>query len=327
MAADFPPPATPKRSFTAEELARFERDGVVCARGLLDAALIEELRTALEDAIAKLSVLGRNALNRENEGFHGDIFVWKLHDAFRDLALFSSLPALAQQVLGTETVNFFYEQFFVKRAGSPVDTPWHQDIPFWPVTGTQIASFWIPLDPVTRESSGLEFARGSHRWEERFRAVTPGHDPYMMDTDLPIAPDFSARRDEVDVVGWDMEPGDVLLFGPVVCHGSAGNASNERDRRALAFRYCGPDVRYAPRHATMPLLWDHGLEPGDRLAGSLFPQVWPHVIEAEIARRMRGPEPPSRGQVDAFLRHLDETGFGPKGERRSLMEAAAASSD
>ena len=320
MALALPKPAEPSRFFTTDELEGFERDGVVCARGLLDAATIDHLRDALEDAIEKLSVLGKEALNQENQGFHGDIFVWKLHDAFRDLALFSSLPALAQQVLGTETVNFFYEQFFVKRAGSPVETPWHQDIPFWPVTGSQIASFWITLDPVTRESSGLEFVRGSHRWDERYKAVTPGYDPYMMDTDLPIAPDFAEHRSEHDVVGWGMEPGDVLLFGPVVAHGSAGNASNQTDRRALAFRYCGGDVRYAPRHATMPLLWDHGLEPGDRLTGNLFPQVWPHVIEDEVARRMEGPEPPSQSQLGAFMQHLADTGFGPKGDERTFLE-------
>jgi len=324
MASVLPRPEEPSRFFTPDELETFERDGVVCARALLDGAAIEALRVALEDAIEKLSVLGKNALNRESQGFHGDIFVWKLHDAFRDLALFSGLPALAQQVLGTPTVNFFYEQFFVKRAGSPVDTPWHQDIPFWPVTGTQIASFWITLDPVTRESSGLEFVRGSHRWQQRYKAVTPGHDPYMMDTDLPIAPDFAEQRDEHDVVGWDMEPGDVLLFGPVVCHGSAGNASNERDRRALAFRYCGEDVRYAPRHATMPLLWDHGLEPGDRLTGSLFPQVWPHARADEVARRMQGPEPPSQTQLRAFMQHLADTGFGPKGGKRTFFEGAGS---
>ncbi len=317
--AMYPEPADPSRFFTQAELETFERDGVICARGLLDLPTVEHLRTALEDAIESLAVLGKG-LNRANDGFHGDIFVWKLHDAFRDLALFSSLPALAQQVIGTQTIRFFYEQFFVKRAGCPIDTPWHQDIPFWPVTGSQIASFWITLDPVTRESSGLEFVRGSHRWSERYKAITPGHDPYMMDTDLPPSPNFAERRDENDVVGWDMEPGDVLLFGPVVCHGSAGNASNATDRRALAFRYCGPDVRYAPRHATMPLLWDHGLEAGDSLSGPLFPQVWPRVIEEEIARRMEGPEPPSDAQLGSFLKHVAESGFGPGAKKLSGLQ-------
>jgi len=315
---DLPRPATPTRMLAEDELATLESDGVLCARGLLDTASIDHLRSSLENAIAHLSVLGGgNQLSRPDAGFHGDIFVWKLHDAFRDLALFSSLPALAQQVLGTSTVNFFYEQFFVKRAGSPVATPWHQDIPFWPVEGSGIVSFWIPLDPVTRESSGLEFVRGSHTWPQRYKAVTPTYDPYMMDSDLPEAPDFSALRGEYDVVGWDMQPGDVILFGPVVAHGSGGNRSHERDRRALAFRYCGGDVRYAPRHASMPLLWDHGLEPGDALHGPLFPQVWPHVLPEEVEKRMAGPEPPSPAAIGAFLKQLQAHGFGPDGGKSS----------
>ena len=322
--SNYPEPAAPKRPLTAEELNAYAEDGAVCARGLLDMATIAELRDALEDAIKRLAVMGKNknAISLENKGFHGDIFVWKLHDAFRDLALFSCFPTLAQQVLRTPTVRFFYEQFFVKRAGCPVDTPWHQDIPYWPVAGTQIVSFWIALDAVTRESSGLEFVRGSHRWPQRYKAVTPDYDPYMMDTDLPIAPNFAEQRDAHDLMGWDMEPGDVLIFGPTVCHGSAGNASNTRDRRALAFRYCGEDVCYAPRHATMPLLWEHGLQPGDALGGSLFPQVWPHVLDDEVARRMAGPEPPSPGQMQAFQQHLADTGFGPGGKRTPLESDA-----
>jgi ectoine hydroxylase-related dioxygenase (phytanoyl-CoA dioxygenase family) len=291
-----------------DELEALARDGAVCARGLLDEATVEPMRDALEAVIAGKGIAG-DGLKDGDDGFHGDIFVWKLHDAFRDLALTSSLPALAHQVLGSKTVNFFYEQFFVKRAGSPVETPWHQDIPFWPVEGKQIISFWITLDPVTRESSGLEFVKGSHHWAQRYKAVPPNYDThpigaYLMDTELPAAPDFSELREEHELLGWDMEPGDVLLFGPTVAHGSSGNASNAWDRRALAFRYSGDDVVYAPRHATMPLLWEHGLAPGDRLAGSLFPQVWPHVLENEIAGRMAGPEPPSPEALGAFLQKL-----------------------
>lgn len=306
-----PRPLEPQRPFSDEELGLFESDGVFCARGLLGADSIDRMRDALENVIRSDGILGKSALSRPDDGFHGDIFVWKLDDAFRDLALFSELPTLAHQILATENVHFFYEQFFVKRAGSPIDTPWHQDIPFWPVAGSQIVSFWITLDPVSRESSGLEFVRGSHRWEQRYKAVTPTRDPYMMDSELPVAPDFSTLRQEYDVVGWDMQPGDVIVFGPTVAHGSGANHSNERDRRALAFRYCGGDVRYAPRHATMPLLWEHGLAPGDPLHGPLFPRVWPHAIESEIATRLAGPEPPSPKAVGAFMQHLAETGFAP----------------
>ena len=315
---EFPQPASPIRFLDAAELRAFEDDGAICARGLLDPATIEGLQVALEDALQKLHVIKVN-LPSEDDGFSGDVFTWKLHDGFRDFALFSALPTLAQQILGTDTVNFFYEQFFVKRAGCPIETPWHQDIPFWPVEGSQIVSFWITLDPVSRASSGLEFVRGSHRWSTRYKAVAPKRDGYLADTDLPEAPDYSRLRDDYDVIGWDMNPGDVIIFGPTVMHGSAGNASNLHDRRAVAFRYAGRDVRYAPRHATMPLLWEHGLEPGDALTGSLFPRVWPNVIDSEVARRMQGPEPPAGANVTAFRQHLVEHGFGPGGTKKTIF--------
>ncbi|MDG2306715.1 MAG: phytanoyl-CoA dioxygenase family protein [Candidatus Binatia bacterium] len=316
----FPDRAAPRRRLRPEELTALEADGAICARGLLDKATVDHMRDALEDVLAQSGVIG-GPLSMPDDGFHGDVFVWKLHDAFRDLALFSCLPELANQILRSTSVQFFYEQFFVKRAGSPIDTPWHQDLPFWPVAGTQVASFWITLDPVSRASSGLEFVRGSHKWEKRYKAVTPNHDPYMADTDLEAAPDFSQLRREHELLGWDMEPGDVLVFGPLVAHGSGGNASQDRDRRALAFRYCGDDVTFAPRHATMPLLWDHGLEPGDRLGGPLFPQVLPEVLESEVATRWAGPEAPSDRAVAAFLAHLEETGFGAGFEKKPLLDS------
>lgn len=318
MQIDYAKPGVPVRCLNDAELKAYADNGAICARGLVDRSSIEGLREALEDALVKLQVFDKTQ-DREDDGFRGDVFVWKLHDAFRDFALFSSLPALAQQVLGTETVNFFYEQFFVKRAGSPIETPWHQDIPFWPVEGSQIVSFWITLDPVTRKSSGLEFVRGSHRWSTRYKAVTPKYDGYLADSDMPEAPDYSQLKDDYDVIGWDMEPGDVIVFGPTVMHGSAGNASNERDRRAMAFRYCGQDVRYAPRHAAMPLLFKHGLKPGDALGGSLFPRVWPSVIDIEIAGRMAGPELPDGANVAAFREHLVAHGFGPGGTKKSIF--------
>ena len=293
-------------------------DGVTCARQLLNQEFIESLREAVEEAIAFLKIVNSESIGAD-QGFSGDIFVWKLHDAIRDASLFSSLPALAQQILGTQTVRFFYDQFFVKRAGCPVETPWHQDIPFWPVQGEQIVSFWITLDSVTRESSGLEFVKGSHRWGERFKAVPPTYDGYLMDTDMLVSPDFGADPGEQELLGWDMEPGDVLIFGPVISHGSQGNASNAQDRRAISLRYLGEDVCFAPRHATMPLLWEHGLEPGDSLTGSLFPQVWPQALETELRTRMAGPELPSDVQIEHFRRQLIDHGFGAGGDKHTAI--------
>ena len=48
MPSAYPAPSIPSRLFTEEELEAYHRDGVVCARGLLDAKTIDHLREALE---------------------------------------------------------------------------------------------------------------------------------------------------------------------------------------------------------------------------------------------------------------------------------------
>jgi ectoine hydroxylase-related dioxygenase (phytanoyl-CoA dioxygenase family) len=191
-------------------------------------------------------------------------------------------------------VRHFYDQLFVKPPGCHVPTPWHHDVTFWPVdvASRGLCSIWITFDPVDRASSGLEFVKGSHRWPQRFKALTPDHDPYMRDSDFEDAPDIDAHRADYDLFCPDMEPGDCLIFGPHVVHGSSSNPSSDAPRRAFSTRWARGDVPFESRWATMPLLWEHGLADGEPLSGSLFPQLLPAPIEAEGARRASGPEPP-----------------------------------
>ena len=172
------------------------------------------------------------------------------------------------------------------------------------IESRSLCSIWITFDTVTRESSGLEFVRGSQHWPERFKAVTPNYDPYMMDSEYEDAPNIDANRDAYDLFCPDMEPGDALIFNAHIMHGSSSNYSTDKPRRAFASRWSGDGVLFEDRHATMPLLWNHGLVNGDPVGGSLFPQVLPEPIEAESARRARGPEPPEPEFVKRVIEGL-----------------------
>jgi ectoine hydroxylase-related dioxygenase (phytanoyl-CoA dioxygenase family) len=129
----------------------------------------------------------------------------------------------------------------------------------------------MTLDPVTTESSGLEYVLGSHRWPQRFKAITPDYSEHMINPALDDVPDIDAHRDEYRLGAWEMEPGDVLVFHPLVVHGSQGNRSATTRRRALATRWLGDDVVYRDLPYTMPLPPGHGLEDGDPFRGDLFP--------------------------------------------------------
>ncbi len=44
--------------------------------------------------------------------------------------------------------------------------------------------------------------------------------------------DIDAHRDEYRVMAWDMEPGDVLVFHPLLVHGSQGRPARPELRGA-----------------------------------------------------------------------------------------------
>lgn len=266
-------PAAPLRPLTDVEVAAFVDDGVVCLRQVMPSAWLELVAEAIARDLAEPSFIGR-LISMPEQGFLNDVFVWLHDDGFRQFVLESPAAAIAAQALaglGSTTTTFFYDQSFVKEPGTQVPTPWHHDLTFWPVEGTQLCSIWMPLDPVTTETSGLEYVLGSHRWPQRFKAVTPDHNEYMLDPDLDDVPDIDAARGDFLVMAWDMEPGDVLLFHPLVVHGSQGNRSTTVRRRALATRWFGDDVVYRDRPYTMPLPPGHGLTDGQPFGGPMFP--------------------------------------------------------
>ena len=265
-------PDYPLRDLCHEEVEAFHRDGVICARKVMPSRWIELATDAIERTKRKPSATGK-LLSKPDPGYLNDIFMWLADDAYKTFIFESPAARLAQQAMGSGTVTFFYDQVFVKEPGTNVPTPWHHDLTFWPVEGDQICSIWMPVDPVTRASSGLEYVRGSHRWKRRFKAVSPDYHPYLLASDLEDPPDINHHRDQYDLVNWDMEPGDVLMFHPLILHGSDGNSSATLRRRALSTRWLGDDVVYAPAKARMPLPPDHGLLPGDRLGGRFFPKV------------------------------------------------------
>jgi ectoine hydroxylase-related dioxygenase (phytanoyl-CoA dioxygenase family) len=309
-------PDAPLRPLSTDELRAYDEQGVVLARGLFPEAWTRRMAAAVDRVVAQPTPMGQ-AISDAEQGFAGDLFLWKTDDDFRDWVYHSPAAHVAQQVLRSTRVRHFYDQLFVKPPGCHLPTPWHHDVTFWPVDveSKGLCSIWISFDAISRETSGLEFVRGSHRWPERYKAITPTYDPYMMDSDFADPPDIDAQRDRYDLFCPDMAPGDCLIFDAHVVHGSSANTSTDTPRRALSTRWAADSVRYDPRHATMPLLWTHGLRAGDALAGPLFPQILPEVIPGECARYQGEAEAPDAGLVQEFL--TKAAAVGPAREAHS----------
>ncbi len=269
---------TPPRTITADEVAAFERDGVVCVRGLLDTEWVERMRAALDRILAHPTDEGKLINPPGSPGrFERDLFMWMYDADFRALATQSPIGAIAAALLRSRQVKFLLDMLLVNEPHTPALTPWHHDQPYNWVDGRQVCGMWISLDRVTKESGAAEWIRGSHKWDRWFAARPFEGGDYAVVDGLEPLPDIDGERERYDIVSFDTEPGDVIVNHLLTVHSAHGNNS-ERRRRAIVYRLAGDDARYAERGPGRPKpKRDPGLKPGDPFppGHDQFLRIWP----------------------------------------------------
>ena len=268
----------------AQAREALNRDGAAVIRGVVPTVWIERMREAIDTELAGASPTAAE-YGRQAGRFYGDFFLWLHSPALKAFATESPLPALAAALMGSATANLFYDQLFVKEPGSVERTPWHQDIPYWPVAGRQVVSIWTPFDPAGPDNGVVTYVRGSHLWGRTFRpqAFDSANAGAFAASPYEPMPDIGAQTPTSDFLSWSLEPGDVLVHLGLTVHGAAGNATAATRRRALAVRYTGDDARYDPRPGTfmdIAHVRAHipapNLDAGAPMGGALFPRVWPN---------------------------------------------------
>jgi len=263
----------PTRPITEDEQQTYKREGVVKLAGIFDLSWIEFLQVAVEEAMANPGPMAEEYAKGGGR-FFGDLDLARRHASFREFVHHSPAAEIAGTIMQSSKVNFFYDQLLVKEPGTSAPTPWHQDQPYWAVTGRQVVSIWLPMDTVKLESS-LKYVSGSHLWGAHNPHNFIDDTPYE-ETGLPELPDIDGNPDKFELMGWDMEPGDCLVFQAMIVHGASGNASLRNRRRALATRWTGDDARYSVRPGKIAIpTRDPGLKNGDIMDCEDFPVIWP----------------------------------------------------
>ncbi|NLH80761.1 MAG: phytanoyl-CoA dioxygenase [Phyllobacteriaceae bacterium] len=254
-------------------VAAYAADGAVAIRGVF-APFVERLTAGVEALMANPSPRQRSY--RPGDGsalFFQDLCNWRDVPEFEDFVLHSPAAAIAARLMGSPSARFFHDHVLVKEPGSSIATPWHQDMPYYCVSGETNVSFWIPLDPVGRETS-LEIVAGSHRWglDHRPRRFDGS---ILIDGDERVdIPDIDADRSQHRILAWTLEPGDAVAFAFRAVHGAAANLSTRR-RRVFSARWVGADARFLDRGGKgSPALAHLDLETGDPLDGPDFPLVF-----------------------------------------------------
>ncbi|MFY9219997.1 MAG: phytanoyl-CoA dioxygenase family protein [Candidatus Nanopelagicales bacterium] len=238
-------PAT--RVLTEEQIADFHRDGVVVVRGLFSADEVASIERGIERNLAEPSDRFKVASQPDDPGrFVEDFCNWQRIAEFEDIA-FTSRAADAAADLMRSPVRFYHDHMLVKEPGTRQETPWHQDQPYYNVDGFNNCSLWMPVDPVTTEST-LEFVAGSHKkgWLMP-RTFMNNEAKWFPEGSLTEMPAIEGHRENFDIRSWSMQPGDVVFFHMLTLHHSYGVPGTQR-RRAFSLRFLGDDMVHAPRN-------------------------------------------------------------------------------
>ena len=307
----------PLRPVTNAHIEAYQRDGVALLRGMIDAEWIERLLaewTAISQSAGNLrniyplaqEYLDRDPILREemesivNSGALGDSYTEQAegfirckymrfwNPVFRSFLLDSPVAEMVGLTIGVDEVRIYSDAMFVKKPACTTSTYWHADRPAWPVQGDQLPTVWMPLLPVRKTVSCLEFIAGSHRlpdggWPNTYNAKKLGKP-----AGWPEIADWEGRRDDPDVtfLSFDMEPGDALVIHSRTHHGGGPNLHPTQPRIALSTRWLGDGLVWDPRPEciNMPGAPLHEMRRGAPVdQDETFPVAWRRQREVEYS--------------------------------------------
>ncbi len=237
---------------TAEEKARFLRDGYLVLRQVVTAQELDAIDDVFE-TFARGGVVGMGkdfcdmsgGLDRKPDDFTliNAMLPRVYQPKFADNIFERRARSVARALLGDD-MNIDYDQFLAKKPGkSDAVFAWHQDMAYWPrkTPDTRTVTCSLALDDADQENGCLRVVPGSHT------AGLRRHRPLAQDL-VANNGDAASREDahaqvldlqpEEEVVYLPVRRGDITLHNEWLIHGSGGNQSPTRWRRTyvLAFR-------------------------------------------------------------------------------------------
>jgi ectoine hydroxylase-related dioxygenase (phytanoyl-CoA dioxygenase family) len=270
-------------SISDHDISCFRQQGAICLRGVFDREMLSLIETGIEKTQRSPTPYARVQSKPHDPGyFFTDYYMWRKHAEFARLMVEGPGAEIAARCTGSEEIHFFYDGLFVKEPGTERRSDWHQDQPYYNVDGDQICVIWIPVDGI-EQGAGLKLVKGSHRWGRWFQPVFFASERVLHGAEdrFEPMPDIDGNPDQYEILTWAMEPGDCLVFHPLMIHGATGNPRKDRRRRAISTTWLGDDTVYGERADEVePKIEGYSFRPGDRLnVESVFPKVWPRVQE------------------------------------------------
>ena len=157
-----------------------------------------------------------------------------------DLATQPALLDMIEKQIGPNIV-LWSSHLICKPPRSGIHVPWHQDTPYWNISGPLPGSTWIALDDIDAENGGMCLLPDWHCKGTLPRRAT-GNNVFSEE----IAPEALPEDIEELKLQYEFPAGWMATHDTMLPHTSEPNASN-RWRRVIVFRYMTPKGEMGPK--------------------------------------------------------------------------------
>lgn len=242
-----------------DQISQYQRDGAVLLRNALGREEMELLEQGLEESHSNP---GKRFSRARGPGGEGETFLETFpclqSPSLKKLLDIGRIPEIAARMMRAPSAQLILDQVFYKEKGFINPTPWHQDTPYLRVRGDEMVRVWVTCDFSPRELT-LQIVRGSHRWNVIYDPRLPESEAELIKKTgegkmlsmsgekmgtRPLVPEVEKYRDSFDILSWDVNPGDALVFNGNMLHAAGGVSDHPTPRRAYASMWGGPDLRY-----------------------------------------------------------------------------------
>jgi hypothetical protein len=227
-------------------------DGAIVVRGLFTPEQLKRVRQCFDYGIAHPGQPSKVYEGTSDEHFNeygNPANVEQYLAMINELGLQDFVASLWD----SENVWFLGEELFIKSGGKAGRSPWHQDTSYMPANGPHLLNIWISFERIPKQNS-LEIVRGSHlSTQYDGTSYLDPSDPTARvwgEDYFPRLPDIEAERKNDptswDVISWDIERGDALVFHSGALHGGAPVTPACPTRHTLVLRFFGDKLYYRP---------------------------------------------------------------------------------
>jgi len=224
---------------TQEQKAFYRENGYLVLEGVLSQAELKTLRDTVDELVEKAQALGTpNSLcDFEPVNKNGRKVVRRIFNPFEQARCFEELAShknvldAVEDVIGPN-IQIHHSKLNMKSPGVGSPVKWHQDLPFFPHTNTDLVACLIHLDDSTLENGCLRAIPGSYKMgplDHRRNGKFIG----MVTEDMK-------KVDESKAVALPLKAGGMVLLHCLTLHSSAPNLSGA-PRRLLIYEYRAAD--------------------------------------------------------------------------------------